>query len=127
MRYQFSSSFIDIDIKSIRTLNSPFTGTFSRDPHFLAAFRSSFDINPAIELDLWLRYADSVLGTSSLQKIPGYVALDARLAWKPSKHLELSFIANNLNDSQHPEFYDGTTVNPLQVERMFWLQGNLKF
>jgi len=126
-RFQLSSSFIDIDIKSIRKLNSILASNFSRDPQFLAAFRSSFDIASSIELDLWLRYADTVLGTSSSQKIPGYVALDARLAWKPSKHLELSFIANNLNDSQHPEFYDGTTVNPLQVERMFWLQGNLKF
>ena len=134
MRFQLSSSFTDIDTIAKKSEVPIQNNTINHDPQFLAAFRSSFDINPAVELDFWLRYSDSFLGSdtppgliSPGQNIPGYVALDARLGWKPSKNVELSFIANNLNDSQHPEFYDGFSFNPLQVERMFWLQGNLKF
>ncbi|MEQ1546223.1 TonB-dependent receptor [Methyloglobulus sp.] len=127
VRFQLSSSFMDFDIKSIRKLENTTVDTISQDPRFLVNFRSSFDISPAFEIDFWLRYADAASGVLKAQTIPSYLTLDARLAWKPNKNLELAFIANNLNDSQHPEFYDGSSPNPLQVERMFWLQGNLKF
>jgi iron complex outermembrane recepter protein len=124
-RFQVSSSFLDFSIKSKRTiLGFP---EIAKEPRFLVAFRSSFDITPLFEMDVWLRYVDSVLGVDAGQVIPSYVTLDARFAWKPNKNWELAFIANNLNDSRHPEFYDGISKSPLQVERMFWLQGNLKF
>ncbi|WP_349020503.1 TonB-dependent receptor [Methyloglobulus sp.] len=126
-RFQLSTSFINMEIKSIRKIPNVSPETTSQDPRFLWAFRSSFDIAPAVEVDFWLRYADSASGVLVAQAIPSYVTLDARLAWKPNKNLELAFIANNLNDSQHPEFYDGFTPNPLQAERMFWLQGSLKY
>jgi iron complex outermembrane recepter protein len=125
-RFQISSSFMDMDITAKRK-NDIVNNLISHDPRFQFAFRSSFDISPAVELDFWLRYNDSASGVLVTQAIPSYVSLDARLAWKPNKNLELAFIANNLNDSQHPEFYDGLTPNPLQAVRMFWLQGNLKF
>jgi iron complex outermembrane receptor protein len=126
-RFQLTSSVMDMDIQAKRTLVNILGVNTSEDPKFLFAFRSSFDITSEFEADLWLRYADSVSGVIADQAIPGYVTLDARLAWKPNKHLELSFVGTNLNDSRHPEFYDGLGNNPLQVERMFWLQGNLKY
>jgi iron complex outermembrane recepter protein len=126
-RFQLSSSFMELDIKSLRKPSNSSGDLISQDPRFLVNFRGSFDIAPAFEIDFWLRYADAASGVVAEQSIPSYVALDARLAWKPNKNLELAFIANNLNDSQHPEFYDATSPNPLQVERTFWVQGNLKF
>jgi iron complex outermembrane receptor protein len=126
-RFQLSSSVMDTDIQAIEKLDNDNNINTSEDPRFLLAFRSSFDITSEFEADLWLRYADSVSGVIADQAIPGYVTLDARLAWKPNKHLELSFVGTNLNDSRHPEFYDGLAKNPLQAERMFWLQGNLKY
>ncbi|MEQ1559569.1 MAG: TonB-dependent receptor [Methyloglobulus sp.] len=126
-RFQLSASFMDLNIKSLQKLENSVGYLISQDPNFLLNFRSSFDITPTFEADFWLRYADAVSGQDADQAIPSYFTLDARLAWKPNKNLELAFIANNLNDSQHPEFYDGSSPNPLQVERMFWLQGNLKF
>lgn len=125
-RFQISSSFMDMDITAKRK-NDNVNNLISHDPRFQFAFRSSFDISPSVELDFWLRYNDSASGIVATQVVPSYVTLDARLGWKPNKNLELAFIANNLNDSQHPEFYDGSTPNPLQAERMFWLQGNFKF
>ena len=125
-RFQVSSSFFDMSIQSKQQVQQSFIGN-SQDPRFLVALRSSFDIAPSVNVDFWLRYVDPVLGIVSAQAIPAYITLDSRLAWKPNKKLELAFVANNLTDSHHPEFYDGISNNPLQVERMFWLQGNLKF
>ncbi len=124
-RFQLSSNFMDLSIKSKRTIGG-FIET-AKDPPILVAFRSSFDITSAFEMDVWLRYADSVLGVDAEQAVPSYVTVDARLGWKLNKNLELAFIANNLNNSRHSEFYDGISKNPLQAERMFWLQGNLKY
>ena len=126
MRFQLSSSYMQMDIKSIRNLDAN-PEPIVQDPRFLVAFRSAFDINPSVEIDFWLRYADSATGVFAPQAIPSYIALDARLAWRPIKNIELSFIANNLNDSHHPEFYDGLSPNPLQADRMFWLQSSIKF
>ncbi len=126
-RFQLSSSFMELNIKTLRSNENISTDSISQDPRFLVALRSAFDITPEVELDVWFRYTDSASGIVAAQAIPSYVTLDARLAWKPHKNVELAFIANNLNDAQHPEFYEGLSFNPLQVERMFWLQGNLKF
>ena len=133
--FQLSPSFMARDIQAKRP--DPNNGLTSQDSRFLCSFRSAFDITPEVELDFWLRYADAANGVTFItdpntgldigQNIPGYFSLDARLAWRPNKNVELAFIANNLNDSQHPEFYDGNALNPLQVERMFWVQANLKF
>lgn len=124
-RFQFSASVMDTEIKS--SIGDVDASLLPQDSQFQAAFRSSFDITSTIELDFWLRYVDAVTGFLPDQAINSYVTLDARLAWKPNKNLELAFIANNLNDSQHPEFYEGNNPNPLHVERLFWLQGSLKF
>jgi iron complex outermembrane receptor protein len=36
--------------------------------------------------------------------VPAYSALDARLAWRVRRDLELSLTAQNLFDHEHPEF-----------------------
>ncbi|WP_131655572.1 TonB-dependent receptor [Methylocucumis oryzae] len=116
-----------MDIQSKRKINNLFINTTSRDPSFLYAFRSSFDITSQIEMDWWLRYTSPASGIFTTQAIPSYVTLDMRLAWQPVKQLELAFIANNLNNDHHAEFYDAVALNPLHVERMFWLQAHVKF
>jgi iron complex outermembrane recepter protein len=121
-RFQFSSSFMNINKNSDGSTYS----VNNRDPRFQCAFRGAFDISPVLELDVWLRYSDSFLGAYKYQSIDSYVAMDVRFAYKPYKNVELAFIANNLNDPQHPEFFD-KDADLLQVERTFWLQGKLKF
>ncbi len=126
-RFQFSASLMNMDITAKRKIKDFSLERNSQDPQFQWSFRSSFDVMSDVEADLWLRYTDAAYGVLNAQVIPSYYAVDVRLAWKPHNNVELSFIANNLNDSKHPEFYDGLTPNPLQAERMFWLQGKLKF
>jgi iron complex outermembrane recepter protein len=65
--------------------------------------RSSFDLPGNVELDAGVEY------TSALISFPGtpvdhYFRVDSRIAWKPSKRLELSLVGQNLLDRQHREW-----------------------
>jgi iron complex outermembrane receptor protein len=69
--------------------------------------RSSLDFGkkfedgaPQFEVDATLRYVDLLPGP----KIPSYLTMDVRLAWRPLKDLELAIVGQNLFDNQHPEF-----------------------
>ena len=76
-------------------------------PQNQAYVRSSFDLPGHVELDLIGRYVDSLAGFTP--GIKGYIACDARLAWKPRENLEFAIVGQNLLDAHHPE--NGT--NPL--------------
>jgi iron complex outermembrane receptor protein len=62
--------------------------------------RSLFDVGWNIQFDSTLRYVDSL----PAPRIPSYVTMDVRVAWKPRKDLELSIVGQNLFDDRHPEF-----------------------
>jgi len=71
-----------------------------RSPHHKFSIRSSVDISPSLNWNLWLRYVDTVPDF----KIPSYITMDTRLAWKAINALEFSVTAQNLLDTQHSEF-----------------------
>jgi iron complex outermembrane receptor protein len=113
---EFVYSYVDLQFVGRRSLLS---SEFENQPEQQVSLRSGFNITADIELDLWTRYVDKVpLYSGALdqfgpnnprvprweQGIPAYVTLDARLAWRPLKDLELSVTGQNLLDSQHPEF-----------------------
>lgn len=70
------------------------------------------DLPGAVELDGFLRHA-SALPNPALE---GYTTMDVRLAWRPSKRLEISLLGRNLLDRQHPEFVTTNSLNE-QVHR----------
>lgn len=72
-------------------------------PQNQVSLRSGFDIGRQVTLDLWLRGVDHLPSIDGNQ-MPGYIAIDARIAWKPFKELELALIGQNLLDNHHPEF-----------------------
>ena len=76
--------------------------------------RSSFDLPGHLELDLIGRYADNLAGFTP--GIRGYTTMDARLAWKPHKYLELAIVGQNLLDDHHPEFGTSPLVRSPLVE-----------
>ena len=78
---------------------------------------SSFDLPRNVELDLIGRYVDQLPG--SQPGIKSYVALDARLAWKPRENLEIAVVGQNLIGDQHLELGRNITVGgPLnEIER----------
>ena len=80
-----------------------------------AFLMSSWDLARDVEFDLLARYVDSLPSVN----VPRYISLDARLAWRPNCHTEISVVGQNLLDSHHPEY--GTSVFsgevPTEVER----------
>lgn len=85
------------------------------DPQNQFSFRSSMDLPQNIEFDTELRYVDQlpVNNVATAGIVPSYYELDVRLAWHPTKNLEISIVGQNLLHDQHPEY---TFPSPTQVE-----------
>jgi len=75
-----------------------------------ASLRASVNVTKDIDLDMFLRYSGKISNSgssaqgSSLGPVASYVSMDLRLAWRPTKHLELSLVGLNLLENQHREF-----------------------
>jgi iron complex outermembrane receptor protein len=76
------------------------------DPQQQFSIRSSMDLPKNVELDAALRWVDSFQFNNSTVPgtVPGYFELDTRLAWHPTKHLEISVVGQNLLHDQHLEY-----------------------
>lgn len=72
-------------------------GLSSGPPRHQASLRSAHDLTPRTNLDVQLRYV------SGLATTPAYFTADLRLAYRPTNHIELSLVGQNLLDEQHPE------------------------
>ncbi len=93
-------------------------------PENQISLRSTMDIRENVELDLWARYVDDLTG----QSVGSYVTMNARLAWRPSKNLEVSLVGQNLFDESHPEFEPQFLQTiPTEVERGVYFKINLTF
>jgi len=83
-------------------------------PHNMFSLQNRFDLPHNVEIDTTLRYVDDIQNLG----VDDYVEMDARLAWRPRKDLELALIGRNLLDSQHGEFDDAVEFTvPTQVQR----------
>lgn len=89
-------------------------------PRHQFSLRSGFDIGKQVMLDLWLRGADS-LKSIDARSIPGYITMDARLAWKPLKNLEVALVGQNLFFDRHQEFIpEYVNTVPSEIPRSFY-------
>ena len=86
------------------------------DPTHQWTLRSAFDITPRHEFDVMVRH----IGALPDPGVPAYTAVDARLAWRARRNLEISLTLNNLLDAQHPEFGDPATRS--EFERSIFLK-----
>lgn len=69
-------------------------------PRHAAFLESRLDLPRGVELDGAIRYVDDLPN----QRVPHYVAFDARVGWHLSKNLELSIAGSNLGEPRHAEF-----------------------
>jgi iron complex outermembrane receptor protein len=84
----------------------------SDDPEHQVLLQSTLDLPHDVEFDTVFRYVDRL----PQPVVDSYVSLDARLAWRPTTHLELSLTGQNLLDAQHLEFLPSSPA-PRQIER----------
>jgi len=91
----------------------------STDPRHQLAFRSSLALGRSWDLDTNVRYVDEL----DLGAVPSYVEMDARVAWRATRHFELALSGTNLLDSRHQEFSsDFGEIVPVWIERKVSLQ-----
>ncbi len=72
----------------------------SNDPEYQWMLRASIDLAPNHELDATVRR----VGALPNPVVPRYTAVDLRYGWRVRPDLELSLIARNAFDPEHPEF-----------------------
>ncbi|MCH9638824.1 MAG: TonB-dependent receptor, partial [Betaproteobacteria bacterium] len=102
-RLQGSYSYLDIHTDSSFAFSQveATTGSVDRvNPQHQVSFRSNYDFSDKLQLNLWLRYVSGL----DLHNIPGYVTMDTRLAFKPTKNVELFLVGQNLFRQNHREF-----------------------
>jgi iron complex outermembrane receptor protein len=90
------------------------------DPDHSAQLRSWWDIGSAWEFDAGVRY----MGKLPNPVVPSYTVVDARLGWKPYRHLELALIVQNAFDKEHAEW--GAPANRAAYDRSLMLRAILK-
>jgi iron complex outermembrane receptor protein len=96
-----------MDIKASELVKQfdPTTGSADKvAPQHRLSVRSNYDFSERLQLDLWLRYVSNI----AFYNIPDYVTMDARLAFKPSKGVELFLAGQNLFSQNHREFVSDT-------------------
>lgn len=99
--YSFERLIMSLDGTSSDKINK---GNAEGDtPRHQFSLRSGFNMTSAITLDLWLKGV-TALDSIDSAKIPGYVTLDARLAWNLNRNWEFALVGQNLLDDHHPEF-----------------------
>jgi iron complex outermembrane receptor protein len=82
------------------------------DPQQQFSLRSSMDLPKNVSFDTTLRWVDTLYNNNgtTVGTVPSYFELDARLAWRPVKNIELSVVGQNLLHDHHPEYgFPGST------------------
>ena len=113
-RLQGAYTYLHIQLNDPATLNYLSKSIEGESPDHQFSIRSSMDLPKELELDLWLKYVDSI----PAENISSIYTTDARLGWKPTKALEISIVGQNLLDHHHPEFVSELEHTlPSEVER----------
>jgi iron complex outermembrane recepter protein len=110
--YTFFRSFIHL----VNNSNDPGAETEERsNPRHQVSLLSSMQVRPDLDLDLWFRFVDSIhsMGIG----IKSYATLDARIAWRPAKNVELSVTGQNLLEKHHPETFGEQFFTTSEVPR----------
>ncbi len=129
MRFDLAYSYTESNIDWIRSLD---ISQNTAAPRHKLSLRSSFDVRPNIDLDIWFRYVGKTevynhTISSEAISIDAYPNLDIRLAWRPAKSLELSLVGQNLLDNRHLEYIQELFTLPTEVQRGVYGQLEWKF
>jgi len=69
------------------------------DPERMAQLRSNWSPTRYVDLDVMARYVGKLE-----RGVPAYTAVDARLAWRASREVELALVVRNAFDREHYEW-----------------------
>ncbi|WP_348225654.1 TonB-dependent receptor [Nitrosomonas sp. Is79A3] len=126
-RLQSSYSFLDMHISSnelLKKLDPTNGGAAKVNPQHQLSLRSNYDFSEKLQLNLWLRYTSAI----SFYSIPSYVTMDAKLAYKPIRNVELFLVGQNLFSQNHRELVsDGVPFMPAFIPRGIYAGAEWRF
>ncbi|MBL8250791.1 MAG: TonB-dependent receptor [Candidatus Competibacter sp.] len=115
-------SYLDSDLNRKKT-DAPI---YTDGNHQQFSLFASWNPRDDVDVDLWWRYVDgnetNRVSYTGANKIDPYSSVDLRLAWRPSRELELSVVGMNLLNDRHLEFVQEAFAFPVEVERGFYGQ-----
>ena len=112
-RLQASYTYLKVKVPSTAVMTSTFVEFGEgKNPRHQIGLRSWMDLRKDLEFNLNFRFVDKL---PDLQ-VKSYVGLDAQLAWKPHKNLELSIVGQNLLDRSHTEYKSESLLLTPQIE-----------
>lgn len=115
LRFQGAYTYLETRIETgVANLDAPFEALFLDESHprNQVSLRTTLGPWRALELDLWFRYVDGLMGSD----VESYNTLDARLAWVPRAGLEVAVVGQNLLQPNHREF------SSIEIERAVYLK-----
>lgn len=127
LRFQFSWTELRVRMKE-----EPHAFTTDREgstPKHQLGLRMAWNPRSDTDVDIWLRHVSQLpLISEGVPPIPAYNEADMRLAWRPTKGLELALVGRNLLHKRHKEFASELLdVQQMQIERTVFAQLNWKF
>ncbi len=124
---QGNYSYLDMHISASEEAKNfdPTTGAADKvSPQHQFSLRSNYDISEKLQLNLWLRYTSNI----SFYNIPSYVTMDAKVAYKPIKNVELFLVGQNLFSESHREFVsDIIPSTPALIPRGIYVGARWQF
>jgi iron complex outermembrane receptor protein len=98
------------------------------DPEQQFSLRSSVELGRDVDLDGGLRWVDRLIANNSgaPMTVPSYFELDARLAWRPFKNLEMSLVGQNLLHGHHLEYFNGAPTQEA-IQRAVYAKMSWRF
>lgn len=100
----------DLRNKPGNVANPAALGVLGTDANHMALLQSALNLPANMQFDVVVRYMDELPATLSNKRVPSYITMDSRIAWKYRKGLELSINGQNLFDKRHLEIGNGAEI-----------------
>ncbi len=124
IKLQFGYTYLDFDLTVEETSFSQGleASTEETSPQHQFSVNSAINISKELQLNLWVRYVDSLEGDKALDErenrtVDEYLTLDANVSWRPMERLELMLVGQNLLDSNHLEYVSEFSSPTTEIER----------
>lgn len=117
--WRLAAGFVLMDAERIRRaggLDQRDMRALGNDADLNLQLRASYTPSERSEFDLIVRHVSALPDP----EVPAYTAVDARIAWRLTRELELALLGQNLLDRRHAEW--GTAGNRAEFGRQFALK-----
>jgi iron complex outermembrane receptor protein len=116
-RQRIQYAYVDMDLQlKPGSLDVNGLNLAGNSPRHQLAFYSFVELSRGWSFYLGARYVDAL----PAQGIDSYIAADANVEWRPSDEFSVAIAAQNLNDSRHLEFGDGTFIERSAYVKLAW-------